>query len=219
MTDPNSTLDAVEKIIAIVVGVPAAIAALRYAAIRMMKPITEAMGNLRSIPAISEDIALVKKEVLPNGGASLRDSVIRNEEMTVQMKADVALNLSISRQTLDMTGAIAFMAEADGSYFWVSLAWSEITGIGNADAAGSGWQAAIAPEDRDHVRREWESCCKEAWPFRMTYSYLHPNGSKVRVEATASAIHNDKGKVIKFFGKIHKLPPQEQTHAAPNPGS
>jgi ligand-binding sensor domain-containing protein/PAS domain-containing protein len=65
------------------------------------------------------------------------------------------------RDVIETIPTMAWTARSDGSNAFVNRRWTEYTGVSPADAAGSGWMAALHPDDREAYREKWRaSVCK-----------------------------------------------------------
>ena len=70
-----------------------------------------------------------------------------------------------------------YETDPEGRCIFVNEMWSTITGLSTEEAAGEGWAAALHPDDRDAVFREWWRAAAESRPFRLEYRFRRPDGS------------------------------------------
>src|SRR5208337_3267777 len=59
------------------------------------------------------------------------------------------------REAIETIPAMAFTAQPDGSRTFVNRRWVEYTGLSVEQAAGSGWGAAVHPDDLGQVLEKW----------------------------------------------------------------
>jgi len=89
-----------------------------------------------------------------------------------------------------------FQTDGRGNWIYVNEHWTELTGMVPGIAAGDGWTAAVHPDDRETVRREWLRASRfgEEWSaeFRLQ-----------RRDGTCRWVHS----------RATPLPPTEQTAA------
>ncbi|HUL14013.1 MAG TPA: two-component regulator propeller domain-containing protein, partial [Methylococcaceae bacterium] len=68
------------------------------------------------------------------------------------------------REAIESIPAMAFVAQPDGNRTFVNKGWVEYTGMTVEQAAGSGWQEAVHPEDRKRVVAKWQSAMASGEP-------------------------------------------------------
>lgn len=136
-------------------------------------------------------IALIQKELFPNGGASLRDTIDH-----------VALDLREIRRAHVVTGdfvkALACEAgviiqqfDANGDLLWATDRWHQLTGLSIEQAGGWGWVNALHIEDRDRVEDKWNDALRHCRPFIDAFRFRNVKTGdviEVRVEAYPSEI-------------------------------
>ena len=61
------------------------------------------------------------------------------------------------RDVIETIPAMAWTALPDGSNEFVNRRWAEYTGLSAEETAGSGWTAAIHPEDRQPYSEKWHA--------------------------------------------------------------
>jgi PAS domain S-box-containing protein len=71
------------------------------------------------------------------------------------------------QHVVDRMPAIAGIARPDGSSEYLNRRWVEYTGVSAADAAGSGWLAAIHPQDQDRYAARWADSLGRGEPFEI----------------------------------------------------
>src|SRR4030095_2148462 len=69
------------------------------------------------------------------------------------------------REMIETIPAMAWTARPDGSNAFVNRRWAEFTGLSAADTPGSGWTAAVHPEDRRPYLEKWRSSLATGEPF------------------------------------------------------
>lgn len=66
------------------------------------------------------------------------------------------------RALVEVSPQIVFTADTDGGMTWLNGYWREFTGMAEARALGTGWLAAVHPDDHDRVHRTWAAAIAEA---------------------------------------------------------
>ncbi len=93
-----------------------------------------------------------------------------------------------------------FVSDADGACVEVNERWCELTGLGREQALGDGWTAALHPDDRERVLREWAEASREGRDSRVEYRFLRPDGSVRWIEGFANAMRDASGRVTGYVG-------------------
>jgi PAS domain S-box-containing protein len=150
--------------------------------------------NAIDFQEIKTTVTKILAETKIDSGSSMRDMMIRIERKLEE-------NTILTRQSLDLTSAIAFICNPDGYCVWVSMEWSRITGLDISDAEGSKWTAAIYEADRDRVYRGFMLCCQEGRPFQSRYRYHNAKADMITwVNVEAAPKRNGSGEITFIFG-------------------
>jgi PAS domain S-box-containing protein len=83
-----------------------------------------------------------------------------------------------------------FETDAGGACTYVNQRWCEIAGLTAAEAAGSGWIAAVHPADRARVRQAWRQAVDSATPFALRYRFVRSDGHETWVDGNAVLQHH-----------------------------
>ena len=71
------------------------------------------------------------------------------------------------RQVIDTIPTLAWSILPDGSNEFLNKRWHEYTGLSPEESHGSGWQAAIHPEDRAPLLEKWQGLLSSGEPGEM----------------------------------------------------
>ncbi len=93
-----------------------------------------------------------------------------------------------------------FVASPSGEYEYVNESWCELAGLPAERALGSGWEAAVHPDDADRVIRGWERAVAAGEDDVEQYRFRKADGSASRVECHVTAMRDDSGSLIGFVG-------------------
>lgn len=150
---------------------------------------------LKLAATLDRRLTSIEKELMPNGGMSLRDSVdwIRRSQ-TVQDRTHEAL--------LDMHDDPWFKSDPTGKCEWINRAYLKLTGKAIDEARGNGWLSCIHPEDREAVFTEWKRAVEQNRNFEMTYRVLDKDHRPVRVDGQAKVLRDHRGDIIGFIGSL-----------------
>ena len=91
--------------------------------------------------------------------------------------SDEALRRSEARyRTLTSVAPVGiFHTDAQGLVIYVNEKWCEIGGMSSEEAMGTGWHAALHPEDRERIAVEWDEFVRGGTKFSIEYRYRRPD--------------------------------------------
>lgn len=170
----------------------------------LVRPIRKFFSNLanacNSLPEIQKELTVIKDELKPNGGMSLRDAVNRIERnLLIEKHARRAMTMAMD--------VAVFETDENGSCVWVNHMYKEITGLDAEQAKGLGWISSIHEMDRERVSEEWEDIVEQKRSFHMQYKMININSFKAtNVKCDSFPIANDHGEVVGHVGIITVLP-------------
>ena len=167
------------------------------------------MPTITRLGAIDETLAKIHKEVIPNGGSSLRDAVTATRDTVKRTEVALTVFINTTRAQWDGMGVFAvFEADESGDYTYVNNTYQKWTGRSETSVRGAGWVNCIATEDRDRVRAEWDSCVEDAREFSLEFRMHRLDGSDFPVTCTASPVAEYAGgPVHKWIGVIRSSQP------------
>jgi PAS domain S-box-containing protein len=107
------------------------------------------------------------------------------------------------RETIESIPAMAFVSLPDGYRTFVNKGWVEYTGITLEQSLGSGWHAAIHPEDLKRVLGEWETALASGKPMYYEARYRRAEDGQYRwFMVRVVPQRNKRGKIVKWFGTL-----------------
>jgi PAS domain S-box-containing protein len=107
-----------------------------------------------------------------------------------------------------------FQTDPEGDCLWVNPRWCEIAGLSPEEARGKGWSAAIHPDDRERVFREWYDAAKGGTVFRSEYRFQGREGLVTWVLGQAKAETDWAGRTIGYVGTITDITDRKQAEDA-----
>jgi PAS domain S-box-containing protein len=178
-----------------------------FKAIADLPQVVATCGTLeKTLQGQNLQLTRVVKEVLPNGGSSLRDAVSRVENASVEHGAYLRVLAGTMRANLDSDPVRAlFETDAHGANLWVNKTYLRWVNRSAAEMQGWGWLAAIADRDRVRVRTEWESAVEERRQFNCRYFLRDSAGVEVEVECSATPIPEGGDAVERYVGVIRRI--------------
>jgi PAS domain-containing protein len=156
----------------------------------------------------SQDIRLqrVMKEVMPNGGSSLRDAVTRIEVSVGDQSQYLRVMAGTMRANLDSDPYRAlFETDAHGANLWVNKTYLRWVNRSVQEMLGWGWLACVCDADRERVRDEWLQSVKERRQFQARYFLVDSAGSRIEVDCHVVPIPEGSSVVERFIGVIRRV--------------
>ncbi|NLY02383.1 MAG: PAS domain S-box protein [Rhodopirellula sp.] len=101
---------------------------------------------------------------------------------------------------VEHTPAGIYLTDADGQCTYVNRRWCEMAGMAAEEAMGSGWKAAIHPEDRERVAQCWYAEVESRAMWNLEYRMRSPAGKTTWVHGQASPLLGVDGGVRGFQG-------------------
>lgn len=137
-----------------------------------------------------ESVAIIKSEVIPNGGGSLKDSVNSLKITCERIEKRQKVIEQRSKAGLHYHDQALFETDKNGNLVWINEKFYELTGKTQSDMEGYDWITYIHDEEREDFLKEFQSCMKM--------------GRKFEFETRSS-----DNKRIKFVGYPYKINEKE----------
>lgn len=147
-------------------------------------------SDRRLLQEIAATVEMIRKQVQPNGGASIPDSLRRVE-------TELAHSRVVQQEMVSQTGVAMWQSSADGACIWASPALADLLNIDGPRVLGNGWASAVHQEDRSRVQEEWKSAVREWRPFEESYK----TRGGIKVQARANPLPDGSG----FIGTLRRL--------------
>ena len=107
------------------------------------------------------------------------------------------------RAVIDTIPTMAWTALPDGSNAFVNRRWAEFTGLSPEDTAGSGWTAAIHPEDRQPYSEKWRTSLATGEPFESEARFCCAADGEYRwLLARGVAVRDEHEKILRWYGTL-----------------
>ncbi|MCX6626367.1 MAG: CHASE3 domain-containing protein [Candidatus Solibacter sp.] len=144
-------------------------------------------------------------------GGAVTERVIRNHE-----RAGEALKNSEERfRTLvNAIPQLCWTANADGGVFWYNQRWFDFTGKTPQEMEGWGWQSVHDPKVLPAVLERWKKSIADGIPFEMDFPLRAADGSFHPFLTRVVPVHDQAGKVIRWFGTNTDITAQRRTEEA-----
>lgn len=195
--------------IGLVLGVGSAIGSALYGGYRGVKWI--ASWHRNKIRREQEDrelkktVAEIYKQLKPNGGSSLRDTVDNIDMRIYRLEEQIGVAAQVSNLILLDAGLAVFHADQQGNFTTVNRTFQIIAGRTEDDLVDHGWTSSVDYEQRAEVLNEWLESVKYEREFHTEFNIIHTDGTKHPVSCKAFPLRKQDGDVTGWMGFIRKL--------------
>jgi PAS domain S-box-containing protein len=105
------------------------------------------------------------------------------------------------RNVIETMPTFAWTALPDGYMDFVNRHWQEYTGLSTEKTVGSGWEAAVHPEDLERHSGGWRASLATGQPFESEVRYRRAVDGQYRWFVTrAVPLRDARGKIVKWYG-------------------
>ncbi|MCX5723592.1 MAG: PAS domain S-box protein [Nitrospirae bacterium] len=134
------------------------------------------------------------------------------QDITELKKTEIALTQSetLFRTLATMAPVGIFRTDPAGQCTYVNEPYCEISGRTPEATLGSGWAAALHPEDLARVVEEWQHAIQNRVPFASEFRIQHPNGQTIWVFVRARAETDSGGDVLGYVGTVTDISERKQ---------
>jgi PAS domain S-box-containing protein len=179
------------------------------------------LASKKRVEALFEAVERIETQFKPNGGSSIFDILKQTQAQT----AATAVKVSQLGEALGKVKAWQWtfaetlptpMWESDerGQCIRINSALSKLVNRSLEDMTGAGWENIIDKPDRQRVWVEWQDAIAKSRTFELSYVVTSRGGLKYNVDASATPITNEAGRVVSYIGRYTKVEPVNANHSA-----
>ncbi|GAW40439.1 Blue-light-activated histidine kinase [Brevundimonas sp. SH203] len=88
----------------------------------------------------------------------------------------------------------------DGFHDYYNARWYEFTGVPVGSTDGEGWNDIFHPDDQQRAWTVWRQSLQTGEPYEIEYRLKHHSGAYRWTLGRAVAIHDDEGRITRWFG-------------------
>ncbi len=123
-------------------------------------------------------------------------------DVTAHKRAEERLRRSEAefRTLADNINHLAWMTDASGWIYWYNKRWFDYTGTTLTEMEGWGWRKLHHPDHVERVVAKISGCFETGEPWEDTFPLLGKDGEYRWFLSRAVPIHNDEGRIVRWFG-------------------
>ncbi|RYY38654.1 MAG: PAS domain S-box protein [Chitinophagaceae bacterium] len=129
----------------------------------------------------------------PDG--SIAEWVGVHTDITEQRRSEAQLGL-----LADFMPQIVWATDAAGYHDFFNKRWYEYTGLSYAQTKGEGWSTVLHPDDAPRAWQVWQHSLDTGASYEIEYRMRRADGQYRWLLARATAIRNDAGIIVRWFG-------------------
>jgi len=118
------------------------------------------------------------------------------------------------RDLADNISQFAWMADEKGWIFWYNRRWFEYTGTTPEEMQGWGWKAVHHPDHVDRVVEKLQHSWDTGIPWEDTFPLRSREGEYRWFLSRAQPIHDEHGKIVRWFGTNTDIEELKRSEAA-----
>ncbi|HTO66569.1 MAG TPA: PAS domain S-box protein [Bradyrhizobium sp.] len=135
---------------------------------------------------------------------SVQAFVMHLRDVTERKRSEEALRESERevRTIVETIPAMIVTIAADGRDAFIGKRFSEYSGLSEKEARGSGWKAAVHPDDLDLYLREWRASLKSGNPVEFETRVRRADGKYRWFLIRAVAQRDEAGNILKWYALL-----------------
>jgi hypothetical protein len=148
-------------------------------------------------------------------GVNLDIDDARRAEQTLQRtEAELRRSEQELREVIDAIPTIAWSALPDGSNTYVNKGFAEYSGLSAEQAAGSGWQEAIHPDDLHPQMSKWMASVAAGQPFEHELRFRRADGRYRWHLCRGVPRRDERGEIVRWYGILFDIDELKKTERA-----
>lgn len=162
------------------------------------KVVKPTVNHFRNHSKLSDQVEYIFQQVKPNGGTSIKDSLVRIEALA---------SIASERQKAILHDATAAIIETNpqGKCIWVNRTFTKLVQRTPAEVIGYGWFNVIAPEDREIVMKNWKDSVSQDIEYFTEFNFITLEGTRIPVKFSSYKMINKQNVSIGYVIKINSM--------------
>jgi hypothetical protein len=142
------------------------------------------------------------------------DDAKRAEQTLQRTEAELRRSEQELREVIDAIPTIAWSALPDGSNTYVNKGFAEYSGLSAEQAAGSGWQEAIHPDDLHPQMSKWMASVAAGQPFEHELRFRRADGRYCWHLCRGVPRRDERGEIVRWYGILFDIDELKKTERA-----
>lgn len=202
----QATLEILQKLIPIILGAGTIFYTFYKFVIKPIRTeITDYKNHKVTIFGLMNKIDKILYEVVPNGGNSLKDFVVKNEAATRQVELNLNRIMTAQKAIMMSQNIGHWESNEKGEYVSVGTTTCRILQRAENEILGNNWATWLHPDDSERIWDEWISSIEQKREFYQEYRFVLPDGKIQKVKAVAYQILDKDKTLIGFYGTLIPL--------------
>jgi PAS domain S-box-containing protein len=179
--------------------------------------VSGALGEELAVEAVKRGATdFVVKQRLERLPAVVERAIRETREKQLRKQAESQLVATETKfaELADNVPILCFMADPGGRVYWVNRRWYDYSGLSGDQLLGSGWTAALTPEDLSDFRRRWNHSMATGDPFEMTFALRRSDGALRTFLTRVVPLRDDHQEIARWFGTSTDVTEQESAKKA-----
>ncbi len=122
-------------------------------------------------------------------------AVLRNLTQCQETEASLRRSRRRYHSLVEQAPVAIYETDPAGLCTYVNAMWRQLSGLTQSQALGTGWQAALHPDDEEKISEAWRLHSKSGAPWNLEYRFLSLDGEITWVMGKSQALF-DPNKVI-----------------------
>src|SRR6476659_565271 len=100
------------------------------------------------------------------------------------------------RTAMELTGRMAWAADAGGAVTVMRAPFSTVTGVADEEAMGEGWLGIVHPEDRDRAKQVWRAAVASGEAYDCEFRARRADGTYRLMRSRAVPRRGEDGTIL-----------------------
>ena len=157
---------------------------------------------IEQIAKLTTLVGQIKKQVMPNGGSSMVDSLRRIEKKFDEVDAKFDSIQEDNKLFYTMQGVAFWVADEQGYFTYISPTMCKMVGRSESELLENNWISCLIKADENRVSEEWYHSVEERRPFDEVYSFKHQPHD---IQVNGIAFHKKNNKTGVYTGSMGTL--------------
>lgn len=145
--------------------------------------------------------------------ASVAITLDRSQRSLTQALDKIKKSEAELRTTIDAIPGFVWSVTPDGSVDFLNQRWCDYTGVSLEQARGSGWEAAIHPDDAEQLMAYWQVPLATGEPGEYEARFRRFDGTYRWFLSKAIPLRNESGDIVKWYGLNTDIEDRKQAEA------